>query len=187
MRKLLLILSGMLLPALSFAAEISKNSIKLTLLSLGSGATKVTYERAFTPHISAEVTAGRIGWGWDWLNHTQDNKGYMGKIAAKYTFWPQPKTDYTWLAGMYLKPEFMYTNFDYMQADEDYYRHTSEFGAMVKLGYQLVLRWFTFDAFAGCGYAWGTGNANDYFHGFLFYNGYQNLAISMGFRIGVAF
>lgn len=176
--------------AVSVAARtprISKNSLKLTILSLGSGATKLTYERAITPHLAAEVTAGRIGWGWDWLNHTQYSKGAMGKVAVIYTFWPQPKTSGTWLAGMYAKPEFMYTNFNYMQREEDFQRHTSEFALMGKLGYQLVLKWFVFDAFAGCGYAWGTGNANDYFHGFLFYGGIQHLAISMGFRIGVAF
>jgi hypothetical protein len=163
-----------------------KNALKTTILSIGSGATKLTYERAFTPHFSTEVTAGRIGWGFDTLNHTQYSRGGLGKVAAKYTFARVPAMD-SWLTGIYLKSEFEYTNFNYLQKDETVEKHTAESALMCKIGYQIDFYHFVFDAFSGCGYAWGTGNDNDYFHGFLFYKGHQNFAISMGFRIGFAF
>jgi len=167
--------------------RITKNSLKCSILSLGSGSSKFTYERAFTERISAEVTLGRIGWGWDWLNHTQSSTGWMTKAAVKYNFWPQPFCNTSWLAGMYVKPEYMFSDFDYMQADEDFLRHTREHSIMAKWGYQFVFKYFVFDLFAGCGYAWGTGNENDYFHGFLFWRGIQNWSHSAGFRVGVAF
>jgi len=166
--------------------RITKNALKCSILSLGSGSSKFTYERAFTERISAEVTLGRIGWGWDWLNHTQKSVGWMTKAAVKYNFWPQPFCNTSWLAGMYAKPEYMFSDFDYIQPDGTL-GHTREHSIMAKWGYQFVFKWFVLDLFAGCGYGWGTGNANDYFHGFLYWKGIQHWSQSAGFRIGVAF
>ena len=42
----------------------SRNDLKITMLSLGSGSTRVTYERAFNELNSGEVTVGIIGLGW---------------------------------------------------------------------------------------------------------------------------
>lgn len=57
-----------------------RNDFKVTLLSLGSGSTRITYERAFSRTNSGEVTLGIVGWGWDWMNHSHP-RGLLGKVA----------------------------------------------------------------------------------------------------------
>ena len=65
-----------------------KNDLKVTMLSLFSGSTKLTYERAFIQygfHItnSIEITGGVIGWGGDWLNHNR-SRGGLCRLAYKF-------------------------------------------------------------------------------------------------------
>ena len=57
------------------AVHCTRNDFKFTLLSLGSGSARITYERAFSPINSGEFTLGFIGLGWDWLNDSHP-RGY---------------------------------------------------------------------------------------------------------------
>ena len=77
-----------------------RNDLKVTLLSLGSGSTRITYERAFSRRNSGEVTLGVVGWGWDWMNHSHP-RGMLMKAAYKWRLVPQ-QSSHSWLAGLYV-------------------------------------------------------------------------------------
>ena len=168
----------------------TKNDIKITLLSIGSGSSRFSYERAFSPLLSAELTGGVIGWGFDCVNHT-NSKGWLMKAAVKWNLIPQPKAN-TWLAGFYVKPEFIFADYDYPDKDlvitsDVEIPHTTQWALLAECGYQFVYSWFLLDVYFGVGYSNGTGNANNYFHGFLMLPKDSNLAWTSGFRIGVNF
>lgn len=168
----------------------TKNDIKITLLSIGSGSSRFTYERAFSPKISAELTGGVIGWGFDCVNHTKST-GWLMKAAVKWNLIPQPKAN-TWLAGFYVKPEFIFADYDYPAKDmvitpETEIPHTRQWALLAECGYQAVFSWFTIDVYFGLGYSNGTGNANNYYHGFLMVPRDSHLAGTSGFRVGVDF
>lgn len=172
-----------------YQEHTTKNDIKFTILSLGSGSTRLTYERAFTPLNSAELTIGIVGWGWDFLHHT-NSSGILFKAAFKWTLFPQNNAN-SWLAGFYLKPEFVGAIFDYtpdLRTVQNFsIKHTNQYALIAECGYQLVLKWFVFDVYAGMGPSFGTGNDNNYFHSFLLFPRNWPLAFTSGFRIGVAF
>lgn len=161
------------------------NDFKFTLLSLGSGSTRLTYERAFNPKNSAEFTLGAIGLGWDWMNES-DPEGLLVKIAYKWRCRPQRTSD-SWLAGRYLKLELVATHFEYHPSGEVFCKDTYQYALLGELGYQLVLDWFVFDIYAGLGPSVGSGNANNYFHSFMLLPPRSILAVTAGFRLGVAF
>ena len=167
----------------------TKNDIKITLLSIGSGSSRFTYERAFSPQISAELTGGVIGWGFNVLNDTRSN-GFLVKAAVKWTIMPQQRAN-SWLGGFYVKPEFQYANFDYQPKDNlvksDVALHTTQWALLAECGYQFIFSWFVLDLYFGTGYSNGTGNENNYFHGFLLIPPESHLAWTSGFRIGVNF
>ena len=170
--------------------KCTKNDIKITLLSLGSGSTRITYERAFTPIHSAELTVGVIGLGWDWIHHLH-SRGVVMKAAYKWRIIPQ-KNSQSWLDGFYLKPELIAAIFNYQDKEKRLNKHeemlkTRQFALLGECGYQLVLRWFLFDVYAGMGGAFGTGNQYNYYHGFMHLPKNTPLAFTAGFRIGVAF
>lgn len=186
----------MLFPSSSFAQEEqmeapSRNDFKFTLLSLGSGSTRITYERAFSPLNSVELTLGFVGLGWDWMNDS-DPLGLLVKLAYKWRLVPQ-KGAASWLAGFYVKPELVFAHFLYSRtkpesAPPDKCPETTIHVALLgELGYQLVLDWFVFDIYSGLGPSIGTGNANNYFHSFMLFPKESLLAFTAGFRIGVAF
>ncbi len=185
---LLLIMGGA--GAQDTVRKCTKNDIKITLLSLGSGSTRITYERAFTPTHSAELTVGAIGWGWDWVHHLK-SQGVLVKAAFKWRVIPQ-KNSPSWLGGFYLKPELIATFFKYQDKaklldEQAEMLRTRQFALLGECGYQLVLRWFLFDAYAGMGLGFGTGNQYNYYHGFMHMPQSTPLAFTAGFRIGVAF
>ena len=168
----------------------TRNDFKFTLLSLGSGSTRITYEHAFNPLNSAEFTLGIVGLGWDWMNDS-DPYGLLVKLAYKWRLIPQRGAD-SWLAGMYVKPEFVICNFNYV----DPRNHgelvkcavqTFQMALLAEIGYQLVLNWFVFDVYAGFGPSVGSGNANNYFHSFMLFPKESLWAFTAGFRLGVAF
>lgn len=166
----------------------TKNNIKFTLLSLGSGSTRITYERAFTPKHSAELTVGIIGLGWDWLHHT-NSKGGLIKAAFKWNLIPQKNAN-TWLAGFYVKPEFVAAFFDYAPANagaDAVTKHTNQFALLGECGYQVIVKWFVFDVYAGTGLSFGTGNDYNYYHSFMLFPKNWPLAFTAGFRLGVDF
>lgn len=198
---LFLSLGFVLLPIFSYAqsesGKISKNDLKMTLLSLGSGSARFTYERAFTPRTSAELTVGIVGWGFDIMNDANP-KGVLFKMAVKYNAIPQKSAQNSWLAGFYVKPELVVADYDYEtklnpdgteRADGSKRNdHTTHFALLAEGGYQLVLwDWFVFDVYAGLGPSFGTGNLDNYYHSFMRYPKDSWLAFTAGFRIGVAF
>ncbi len=168
------------------AQNPTRHDVKMTLLSLGSGSTRITYEQAFSPHTSAEFTLGVIGWGWDIMNRTELSEGFVGKFAYKWNVLPQIGSN-SWLAGFYLKPELIVADFDYIRQGQTERRHTTQTALLAEAGYQLVLDWFVFDLYTGMGGSWGNGNANNYYHGFMLFPTDSFLAFTAGFRLGVAF
>lgn len=186
-----------LAPFLSYAQTTldgPKNDIKVTILSLGSGSSRFTYERVLTDRNSAELTLGVIGWGFDIMNDA-DPSGLLVKAAYKWNLIPMERANSA-LAGFYVKPEFVYGNYNYtLQPDDDVKYatkgddggHTSQWALMAECGYQLVLGWFDFDIYTGLGPSFGTGNADNYFHSFMLYPVESHVAFTAGFRVGVAF
>ena len=186
--------SIMSIPCLAEAQETNsdatiKNDFKLTLLSLGSGSSRFTYERAFSPLNSAEFTVGIIGMGWDWMNNS-DPRGLLTKLAYKWRLLPQKSSD-SWLAGFYVKPELIWVYFGYNKKDvqpNDDERDVSHMAALLaECGYQMLLRWFVFDIYTGLGPAIGSTNENNYYHGFMLFPEDGWLAFTAGFRLGIAF
>jgi len=171
----------------------SKNIFKITMLSLGSGSSRFTYERAFSDKFSAELTYGPIGMGWDWLNKSEPH-GTIIKVAPKANLIPQKSAD-SYLAGLYVKPEFIFANFDYNVTkngievpDNGPRQHTKQFALIAEAGYQLIAwDWFVFDIYVGLGPTWGTYNMNNYYHGFMIFPSDGRIAFTSGYRIGVAF
>ena len=168
------------------------NDIKITLLSIGSGSTRITYERAFTPQTSAEWTIGIIGLGVDWLHHTR-SRGILLKFAYKWNLVPMRRANSP-LAGFYLKPELVVANFNYapkkdpISSDVNRYpKHTLQGAVLGEFGYQLLLKWFVFDVYAGLGPTFGNGNDMNYYHGFMRLPKDGWLSYTSGFRLGVAF
>ena len=177
----------------SLCAKVRKNDLKFTILSIGSGSSRLTYERAFGSNMSAELTLGMIGWGYDFLHHL-DSKGFLIKAAYKWNLIPM-KSANSPLAGFYVKPEFVFADFDYSPknttADSHLVplenNHTRQYALMAECGYQLLLKWFVFDVYTGLGPAFGTGNNYNYFHSFMLLPKDSWLAFTAGFRLGVAF
>ncbi len=168
-----------------------RNDFKFTLLSLGSGSTRITYERAFSQKHSGEVTVGLIGAGWDFLNHTR-SKGLLLKLAYKWCLIPMESSD-SWLAGFYVKPEFVWAQFLYGKSQPDRMappsnpEETNQMALFAEGGYQFLFDWFVFDIYAGLGPSFGTGNSNNYYHSFMLFPADGRLAFTAGFRVGVAF
>lgn len=172
--------------------HVSRNDFKFTLLSLGSGSTRITYERAFSPLNSAELTLGIVGLGWDLMNHSNPH-GVLFKFAYKWRLLPQ-KTSYSWLAGFYVKPELVWAHFNHKYKYQDQWSEppkcpdrTMQMALLAECGYQLLLRWFVFDVYTGLGPSIGTGNDYNYYHSFMLFPDDGWLAFTAGFRIGVAF
>lgn len=165
----------------------TKNDVKMTLLSIGSGSSRFTYERAFCESQSAELTLGIIGMGVDWLNDS-DPKGWLVKFAYKFNLIPQRNAN-SWLAGFYVKPELVYASYDYKykKAGNSVDDHTQRVAIMAECGYQLVLKWFVFDIYTGLGPSFGDINENNYYHSFTQLQKTSDLALTAGFRVGVAF
>lgn len=185
---LLFALCAMAAPAAAQVDEldVARNDIKVTLFSLGSGSSRFTYERAFSPRNSAEITLGVISWGWDWMNKTESD-GLLVKAAYKWNLRPARRAD-SWLCGLYVKPEFVAALFDYAPADGSApAKRTEQYALLAEGGYQLVLRWFVFDIYAGLGPTFGNGNDNNYFHSFMCFPEGSHLAFTAGFRLGAAF
>lgn len=164
----------------------TRNDFKVTLLSLGSGSARFTLEHAFSPRHSAEVTYGAIGWGWDFMNHTDYRHGSLVKLAYKWNLLPQQSGD-SWLGGLYAKPELVIANFDYRTRGNPTLCHTLQSALMAEGGYQWVKGAFDFDIYAGLGPSIGSGNLDNYYHSFMLFPAAGFLAFTAGFRIGVAF
>lgn len=166
-----------------------KNDLKVTVLSLFSGSTKLTYERAITRTQSMEITGGVIGWGGDWLNHNH-SKGGLCRLAYKFIFhfseYPYSEPEHL-LNGFYLKPEVAFSSFSYDSKDGMERLHNNRLAIMGCIGYQWVCHRFVFDIFGGLGAGIGDENEYNYYHGFIALPKGSPTAFTAGFKLGVAF
>lgn len=164
--------------------KMRKNEIKVALLSLASGTSKITYERWVRDYQSIEVTAGVIGWGFDKLKDS-DPKGTAWRLAYKFIF-PNSQNANNQLSGFYIKPEFCYSEYFYTHDTRGRCK-VDRVALMGVLGYDWVINWFVFDLYGGLGLACGNSNHSNYHHGFIGWNDHTPFAFTAGFRIGVAF
>ena len=189
MKKLLGIL---LLLAFSFSAmaqsqgqkKMKKNELKVALLSLASGTSKLTYERLVRDYQSIELTAGVIGWGFDKLKDS-DPKGTAWRVAYKFIL-PNRNNANNQMCGFYIKPELCYSSYYYTHKTLDRLK-VDRVALMGVLGYDWVKNWFVFDIYGGMGLACGNSNHSNYHHGFIGWNDHTPFAFTAGFRVGVAF
>ena len=87
-----------------------KNAIKVTFLSWFSGSTKVSYERAFPEcKQSGEICASMIGAGYD--KYKNNPLGFTVRYGHK--FFVAGYNEAKPLMGFYLRPEIMYSHYDY--------------------------------------------------------------------------
>ena len=164
--------------------KMRKNEIKVALLSLASGTSKITYERLIRDYQSIEFTAGVIGWGFDKLKDS-DPKGTAWRLAYKFIF-PNLKNADNQMCGFYLKPEICYSSYHYNNLSRGRLK-VDRVALMGVLGYDWVLRWFVFDLYGGLGLASGNSNLSNYHHGFIGWSHSSPTAFTAGFRVGVAF
>ncbi|MDD4000940.1 MAG: hypothetical protein PHX62_08645 [Bacilli bacterium] len=162
------------------------NNLKITLLSLISGSTKITYERKTFPYQSIEITGGIIGAGFDLLNHNQ-SKGSLYRLAYKFIFHSKKQFP---LEGWYIKPELAFSSYRYNYINDLLIVErlmVNRLAIMSVGGYELIRKWFVFDIFAGMGFAVGNANHSNYHHGYIGLNADSDLAFTAGFKVGVAF
>ena len=160
----------------------ARNDVKMTLLSLGSGSTRISYERALDEKHSAELTVGLVGAGVDVLNHAQP-EGYLLKACYKWNVLPM-RVAQSALAGLYVKPELIWADFGY--SHDGVHGHTHQVALLAEGGYQVVWKWFVFDVYCGVGPTVGTGNADNYYHGFMRFPKDGFVGWTAGFRLGYA-
>ena len=177
-----------MVPTMAFAqakpSKMRKNEIKVALLSLASGTSKITYERLVRDYQSLEFTFGVIGWGFDKLKES-DPKGTAWRMAYKFIF-PNRWNSNNQMCGFYIKPELCYSSYRYNHDTKGRIK-VDRTALMGVLGYDWVKQWFVFDVYAGLGFAAGNSNLSNYHHGFIGWNDQTPFAFTAGFRIGAAF
>lgn len=159
----------------------NNNNLKVTILSLFSGSTKLTYERLIVQKQSLEITGGIIGAGMDILNHN-GAKGALCRLAYKFIFKEEQQSP---LDGFYVKPEFAFSSYSYKYEEERL--SVNRLAVMGCTGYQIVKNWFVFDIFAGMGFGVGDANKSNYHHGYIGFNSSSPFAFTAGFKLGVVF
>lgn len=164
--------------------RMRKNELKVALLSLMSGTSKLTYERLVCDYQSIEITAGVIGWGFDKLKDS-DPKGTAWRLAYKFILTNKRNAN-NQMCGFYIKPELCYSSYRYTHETEGRLK-VDRVALMGVLGYDWVLNWFVFDIYGGLGLACGDSNKSNYHHGFIGLNADSPTAFTAGFRVGVAF
>jgi hypothetical protein len=164
--------------------KMRKNEIKVALLSLASGTSKVTYERLVRDYQSVELTFGVIGLGFDKLKDS-DPRGTAWRVAYKFIM-PNRKNANNQLCGFYVKPELCYSSYYYTHSSQGRLK-VNRAALMGVLGYDWVKKWFVFDLYSGLGFAAGNSNLSNYHHGFIGWNDHTPFAFTAGFRVGVAF
>lgn len=163
------------------------NSVKITFLSWLSGSTKISYERAF-PDVrqSGEICGSLICAGYD--KYHNDPLGFTIRYGHKFFM---PDQDGISLKGFYLRPEVMYSHYNYSRR-LDGERTLANMGAVLgTVGYQYVYRRFLADFWVGGGYAFGNPAETHYHHGFELWHWFDrvntNLAMSFSIRLGICF
>ena len=163
------------------------NSVKITFLSWLSGSTKISYERAF-PEVrqSGEICGSLICAGYD--KYHNDPLGFTVRYGHKFFV---PDQDGISLKGFYLRPEVMYSHYNYSRR-MDGGRTLANMGAVLgTVGYQYVYRRFLADFWVGGGYAFGNPAETHYHHGFELWHWFDrvntNIAMSFSIRLGICF
>ena len=163
------------------------NSVKITFLSWISGSTKISYERAF-PKVrqSGEICGSLICAGYD--KYHNNPLGFTVRYGHKFFL---PDRDGLSLKGFYLRPEVMYSHYNYDRRF-DGARTLASMGAFLgTVGYQFVYKRFLADLWVGGGYAFGKEAETGYHHGFElwhWFGGYNpNIAMSFSIRLGICF
>lgn len=163
------------------------NSVKITFLSWLSGSTKISYERAF-PDVrqSGEICGSLICAGYD--KYHNDPLGFTVRYGHKFFM---PDKDGISLKGFYLRPEVMYSHYNYSRR-MDGGRTLANMGAVLgTVGYQYVYRRFLADFWVGGGYAFGNPAETHYHHGFELWHWFDrvntNIAMSFSIRLGICF
>lgn len=181
---LIFLMTGLCLSAQAEQPKMRKNELKVALLSLMSGTSKLTYERLVRDYQSIEITAGVIGWGFDKLKDS-DPKGTAWRLAYKFIL-PNKHNANNQMCGFYIKPEWCYSSYKYNHKTDGRLQ-VDRMALMAVIGYDWVLNWFVFDIYGGLGPAWGNSNKSNYHHGFIGLNADSPTAFTAGFRVGVAF
>ena len=165
-----------------------KNAVKITFLSWFSGSTKISYERAFTTcKQSGEICASMIGAGYDKYR----NKPLGFTVRYGHKFFLAGYNEDRPLMGFYLRPEAMYSHYDYTQSATKK-RTPARMGAILgTIGYQYCIKRFIADAWVGAGYCFGKTAETGYYHGFQTFDWLgkysDNIALSFSIRVGVLF
>lgn len=186
MKKIILIILCLATLTSVSAQELYKNAVKVTFLSWITGSTKLSYERAFPQHRqSGELCASVIGAGYDKFNN--DPRGFTLRYGHK--FFVVGYDENKPLQGFYLRPEVMYSHFNYTHSLTAE-RTPARMGCvMATVGYQYCVKRFVADAWVGGGYSFGRVAETGYHHGFqvwkLFGTRNDNIALSFTVRLGV--
>ena len=151
---------------------------------MASGTSKVAYERLVHDYQSVELTAGIIGLGFDKLKDSNP-RGTAWRFAYKFIT-PSERNENNQLCGYYYKPELCYSSYKYNHPNKGRLK-VDYLALMLVMGYDWVKNWFVFDIYGGLGYAFGNNNFSNYHHGFICIDQGMPLALTAGFRIGVAF
>ena len=163
-----------------------RNAIKITFLSWFTGTTKLSYERSYTPVQTGELTVGLICAGYDkFKNHP---KGFTIRYAHKFIL--INNTQFA-LNGFYVKPEVVWSNFNYDKRDEDYRTKSNMAGLFACTGYQWARRRFIVDGYIGIGGSVGIEADTNYHHGFILWNMFntycKNVAMTFAIKLGYSF
>ncbi|MBQ2435078.1 MAG: DUF3575 domain-containing protein [Bacteroidaceae bacterium] len=171
---------------MSNAAEVYDNAVKVTFLSWITGSTKLSYERAFANHQSAEICASMIGAGYDKF---QNNPlGFTLRYGHKFFLTGNHRGG---LQGFYVRPEAIYSHYSY-DAMSSQQRTPAKMGAVLATtGYQMHLNRLLIDAWVGGGYAFGNPAETGYHHGFALWNAFgkswEHVALSFSVKLGICF
>ena len=180
----------LLMPSVLLAQpKMRKNEIKVALLSIASGSSKVTYERLVGDYQSIELTVGVIGLGFDILKDS-DPKGTSWRAAYKFIF-PNQYNAANQLCGFYVKPELVWSNFTYDKRDEDFRTKSSMVALFACSGYQWARKRFIIDGYVGIGNSFGRESDTNYHHGFILWKCFgtycKNIAMTFAIKFGYSF
>ena len=163
------------------------NSVKITFLSWFSGSTKISYERAF-PKVrqSGEICGSLICAGYD--KYHNNPLGFTVRYGHKFFL---PDRDQLSLKGFYLRPELMYSHYNYDRINDRTRTLASMWALLGTVGYQYVYKRFLADFWVGGGYAFGQPAETGYHHGFELWHWFgaynPNIAMSFSIRLGICF
>ena len=182
MKRFCFLLVALAIAANSMAVEVYNNAVKVTFLSWVTGSTKISYERVLPNKQTAEVCASLIGAGYDKFQN--DPLGFTMRYAHKFFVGDNYGGG---LKGTYVRPEIIYSHYNYNAQDALQMRMRARMCAMLATaGYQVNFNRFLIDTWVGAGYAFGLPAETGYHHGFALWRS-DNVALSFSVRLGYCF